>query len=388
MFHPVPTGIESCIWQHAKFEITLAEFSPTRARIRLALEGDEYRPSELGAEFVMKELSMQESLLTTAGIANYYVWLGIYTMLREQMEETDDWRAFLRMYDTANAILGAPDMRAGAISAVTGHEVATNMNYGCCFNIDLSGMAIVHELKGHIRLDESYPDAIPITALPCYVSGSLALGTVVDEAEYCRHLSSVQEYTGATEMPRTHEREQALMLANMYRLFGHDVEATDVTNRTVETPYAAAHSCVIEAYSVYKDHATVYNRIISDNEERDGRHHVLPYIQNVLRGGRTTMTIDRPTIKFTAYQERTKALTTRPMFTRKSKGRTLHIRSNLATRPTTLMGKVPTPRPPQDFTDTDTVAPALPPEGKKGKVIVDIPELGVGASGADLITQT
>jgi len=177
------------------------------------------------------------------------------------------------------------------------------------------------------------------------------------------------------------------MIANAYRLFGHDVELTHGVTRDVKYTYAAAHSCVVESYAVYQDHDRNNYWTPTDNEEREGRHYPVPPLMDVMREGHITLMILRPTIKFADYMSHKSELRPKVVFVKPSSGRTFNVRSTLAKRPVTLLGNSHLRTEVADFQKHELDPPPMRPEGTRTATLADIMPLEHGADNVVLITN-
>jgi hypothetical protein len=94
-----------------------------------------------------------------------------------------------------------------------------------------------------------------------------------------------------------------LQLTNMYRLFGHDTELTDILTGEVITPFADVKSCVIEPGSLQWRPTTHYNFRPSFTFKRNGRSYVLPPLNEEKTQPDFSLGITPPKISLCCYKQ-------------------------------------------------------------------------------------
>jgi len=302
--HPMWSSIEACIYQNVTLQITLPAFSPTRARIHTALEGEPFVPEAGPVEFIVEQGRMPKQFLQFSAVANYYMWYGHYAMYHNAARGRRDWKNVFGSIDHDLDILRSPVARAASISAITGQEFTTFMNEGCNVTLNFedlydSGWKVTGEEKDH-----AIHSPVEISAIPAPVSGSLILGAVAGEYEVLRHLRGLQTVPVSQFRGQMVPNEHVLSLANVYRLFGHDTTFTRIDTMQEVKPWATAHECIVEPSSVPFEHEYDVPIALRDSEERPGRHYLLPSLGSLPGSDDLVITIRRPFIDLCEYGTR------------------------------------------------------------------------------------
>jgi len=213
------------------------------------------------------------------------------------------------------ATMWSPLAKAAAVSAITGHEYATCMNYSASARIEHAAIADVEyltdiEIYGQVDTHSDIiigEDAhIAITTIHPPVSGALILGTVAGELSAIAHLKSVQRISAITEHRPVFTHEQAIILANVYRLLEHDVTFEDMFRHSIITPYANSRDRVIVPSSVQTTPGMPSHYALLDCERRDGRTHTIPDAFNIVRTGNTDVHISRPSLRIHEWKTKVK----------------------------------------------------------------------------------
>jgi hypothetical protein len=302
VYQPMPPTMESTVWQRAVINITLAEFSPTRARVITALEGEAYRSNALADDYLIDEAMAPEHLLTAAALGNYYMWYGIYAMLVEYGLGNEDWRTAAGSTDGDLRVLYTAIARASAVAYLTGKEIPTCMSRGASMTIDFSQVIAATRLLGEHSIDGGEPRVVQIDSLYAPVSGALLLGTVVGSLAATQHLTSIQQVVA--KPLGTHEPADMLKAATVYRLFGHDVTMVDQATHEQFVPYANVHECIIEPASTHYMSRTRASVYISDSRNREGRNIPLLPAATTLQQGGLAIEYKRPNLSLVEWQQR------------------------------------------------------------------------------------
>jgi hypothetical protein len=215
-------------------------------------------------------------------------------MVENASREFDDWRMALISHTDEMAVLRSPYARAAAVSTITGKEFPTMFGDAIGLQYDLSEMYTQKRVYFSRVLEAGYPESVPIDWLPPYVSGALVLGAVAGELPGIQHLKSIQvvdlDPLGFVPL------DDAIKLANMYRLFGHDSKMTDPRTGEVRAFYAGSHECIVDPTVGFKNNYNNDNVIFSESIERAGRHYVLPSARSIRTVGKVVMYVQPPYI--------------------------------------------------------------------------------------------
>jgi hypothetical protein len=301
---PCWSSLEACQWQASQLVLVLGQFSPTRARIRANLTGEYYNPDASAKEFMFHEVTAKTHFLVASAMTNYYMWYGAYSLLHNEARSRTDWRSAMTTSSGQIGVLMSPMMRAATVSTVTGREYTSAMSYGCGVYLDTSEMADVKSLGPIDSPDGSVPRIVQIDALYAPVSGCLMLGTYAGDLDSLEHLKSIQNMPTGDAATTPFSVEELTVLANTYRLYGHDVVFRNLMTGEDVLPWASSRECIIEPASIgFK--ATIPGLIFPVlNVPREGRTHVVPGIMNMLRSPGSVLTIARPTISVNRWQHR------------------------------------------------------------------------------------
>jgi hypothetical protein len=301
---PKWSSLEANQWQACELVAVFSDFLPTRARVHLNLEGDPYCPFIAANEFIVSESPNQPQYLVASALTNYYMWYGLYAVLHDAARSRDDWRTVFSSVADELQALQTPIMRAAVISAITGREYSSCMNYGCCMYVDTATMADVRELGPVHSPDGSVPSMVKVNALYAPVSGALIIGTLAGDLSVVQHLKAVQTMGAADVATHVFGFEQALVLSSTYRLFGHDIVLEDGYTGVPIQPWANSRECVIEASSIEFDPNTSCKLHVRSSMAREGRSHLLPNVRSLLANGSATLVIQRPTLTMHQWQKR------------------------------------------------------------------------------------
>jgi hypothetical protein len=364
-YQPNWSSMEACQWQQAQLVLAIAKFQPTRARIRTNLEGDPYKPFAGADEYLLTEARDADKFLVTSALASYYMWLGTYTIVANEALSRGAWRTAFTSNGGPLHILRTPAMRPAAISSVIGREYASCMNYSCSMHVDVSRVGDVHELRDCESPDNSLPKTIPINGIFAPVSGSLCLGTISGEFEFLQHLKALQEIPGSEPGEEILSPVVVTQIANMYRLFGHDTVWVDNNSGEQVYPWATSRECVIEPASVDTCLGPRKALLAWSSHLREGRNHLLPNVNTLLRSGGAQILIQAPTLRLTEYGSRTKEL--RPVARNRRPPVQLKflVKAPLVYDPVTYRARPLNLASTQNFHRVMSEVPAVKPEGPR-----------------------
>nr|WGM49128.1 coat protein [Umbelopsis gibberispora virus 1] len=331
-FQPLPSYHESKVWEKCQINVTLAKFTPTRARVPGNLDGEQYLNSTDAKEFSLTDGSNPKGYLLHGAVANYLTWLGLGALVDNFASGLSDWRlAYLAASDEMSVVRSV-NARAAIISFLLDKEVVTYMDGNVNVSYDTTAMAdatqivfdIVHDDTPRVKqLDGPYP----------YVSGSLVLGAVSTTLPALQHLVS-----HGTIMPSAYNDytpQEAITMTNVYRLFGHDVQPYHVKTGEEYPTFATAHECVI-CPSAILNNARDFDRLaLTESTARAGRTHFLPHSSSIRHRNTFTFTFTTPVLSLNRFGRRT--LPCRPSirvasrrqeirFTVKSSGTLQHVK--------------------------------------------------------------
>jgi hypothetical protein len=244
-------------------------------------------------------------------------------------------------------------------------------------HIDVGLLGSITRLGPCESPDGTVPEIVPVSGIYAPVSGSLILGTVAGELECLQHLKAVQHISGADPVGDHFDCVRATILANTYRLFGHDTIWYDDISGEEVYPWATAKECIVEPASLDTGLSRRKALMIRSSVLREGRNHVLPNVLTMLRAGGADVVIQSPTIKMTHYGSRTKEL--RPSASRLKAAKEVKflVKAPLVFDPVTFEARPITVAPAQSFQRAMHEVPALKPEGQRAAApttdVVDIP---------------
>nr|UXL82808.1 coat protein [Conidiobolus adiaeretus totivirus 2] len=294
---PQWTSLEACHWQDAQMVVVIPSFCPTRARIRMNLEGLPYMPNVDTMTFLSDEASPPSKYITASAIANYYMWYGAYTLLHNQARSRDDWRSVFDSNVDELGVLTTSVMRSGCISAITGKEYATNFDDNCAMYIDFTPMFDRTHLGPLKRLDNTFDEYFEITSMFAPVSGALVLGTLVGLYDSTCHLAGFKMFTGRGALGTIYTMEESLFLANLYRMFGHEAIFRDLVSKTEFVAWAPVHDCIVDPSVIEFSALQPRSLMLVDTQRREGRSDSLLPPAALLDGKPFTVTVVKPTIR-------------------------------------------------------------------------------------------
>lgn len=303
-YQPQWSSLEACVWQKAQIVVVLAEFSPTRARIRGSLEGEPFIPSAMSQEFSLREGKAPNTYLMSSALMNYYMWYGYYTLIHNEAASRVEWATAFTSVARDLHVLKTPLGRAAAVSAISGKEVDTCMSHGCGMYIDTSLMSKAKTIGPVTALDESVSELTQIDAIYAPVSGCLGLGTMTSEYETTLHLTGMSSLPNGGSRGAMMEPKEVLQVATVYRLFGYDCDVTNSHTGEYAKPWAPARDCIIEGASICGLEGSRKHFDVEYAERRRGRSNVIPQPLELLEGSAAIVQIQRPAIRMSDYGER------------------------------------------------------------------------------------
>jgi hypothetical protein len=300
LFQPQPSSMEACWWYKSAIHITLGEFSPVRARVATALEGEPFVQSALADEFMFNEATSPDCLLIASAMGNYYMWYGLYALLTEYASDADEWQWVLTSVQGDLAAMNGPSMRASAISLLTGREVPSCMSAGAFMTIDYARLAEATTLPSQVSIDGAEAVDVIIEHLPAPVSGALLLGTITSQYDATTHLSGLRQLHFKDR--KFLNKQDMLALITVYRLLGHDVTLYDVATKQHLKAWANVRECIVEPNSMGYWRQDASAIVASYSEPRDGRHYPAPAIEDILQRDNCAIMYSRPTLMVVQWQ--------------------------------------------------------------------------------------
>nr|WGM49138.1 coat protein [Umbelopsis dimorpha virus 1b] len=363
-FQPMPPTLEACQWQESILTVTLADFSPTRARVRVNLLGEPYKIDALAEEFLVSETQSPTQFLGASAICNYYMWYGLYTILQN---ESMDMTCWTNVYTSVSGILQnlySPVMRAMCISVATGKEYATCMNSNCAMYIDMSPLEDSRTIQGIRDLDGSVGNTVEINYIPAPVSGAIVLGTFTDAYDTTAHLASMYKLPSTNDPYMRFETDDILRIATVYRLFGYDTTIVDTISDETQTLWAANRECLPEPSKLLFERRRRRDWLIADITAREGRKEIIDSPQTLLSGIQSTVSIQQPTISYTAWRHRVKTLRPQALLGPRHKKKEIKFKVNAPVQmvETTLMARPISEKKKQGFISAPTQGPPVMPE--------------------------
>ncbi|AZT88646.1 capsid protein [Hortaea werneckii totivirus 1] len=302
---PMGSYQESQMWNGTVMKLHMAAFSPTRARFKNTLEGDAYVESTAPYDFVIAESPSPKDFLVYASMMNYASWMGLYIALDDYSRVLDDWRnAFVASNDNTRVLM-TPFGKAAMASIVLGKEVPTMANRSCWISTNLSRVGEVRVVESSKVIQAGHRARFDTTKLHPYVSGSLFLGSVVKDFPQYRHLSASNNVYVNDNL--TLEQEEALVLANAYRMAGHEIVALDPVSRREFQSYANVRECVVDPTPYLNLTIDTSPIILTDSQMREGRSYPLPHVKTLL-DSTVEVAINRPTIGASEYRRAARVL--------------------------------------------------------------------------------
>jgi len=360
--HPEYATMESTAWHAAPLRLMLPCFSPTRAKISLALEGEAYVPSAGPHDFMINDAKAPAQCVLAAAMTNYYMYVGLYALLENQAASVSDWHYVTQLHSTDTEILNSPYAKAAAVSVITGREYTTLMTDGCHAYVDVKPMAEVNTIHVYNSPDNSVLPEVRLRYIPSIVSGALINGSVVGTYESCSHLTAVQQLHPRDAFMDDTAYKSVLQISNVYREFGHDTTWELLPARDEVTPYGPVHSCVIDPYSLGRITDRPYCAVDARSFERAGRHSTLPPIQTLFDEPVLTVRKLKPTITVTTPGARHTPVPPVKFYRRKPITAEFKIRTG-ATSNRVLLNALRQKEPRQGFHDAkQEIAPSYPLE--------------------------
>lgn len=307
-YQPKWPTLEACVWQSAQLVLNLPMFSPTRARIRGTIEGEQYAPSSLPYEFMMSEGTIPKTYTVKCAIMNYAVWLGYYALIDNEARSRSNWRTAFNSKTDYLAALSSPAARACAASVIFGHEVVTNATHGCGVYINTDPMASVTMLAPIEALEDSQGQVQNIDSIFAPVTGCLLIGAVSGDFIATSHLRPMYSIPAGLEPRQTISGEKATQIASLYRLFGHEVDIENVATRRELTPWSNWRECVVEPSSSGFGIGECDMYRVMRNRPREGRNRPIASVHELLNGKGATVNFQKPQIQMSEWQKRTIAV--------------------------------------------------------------------------------
>jgi hypothetical protein len=258
------------------------------------------------------------------------------------------------------------------------------MNYGCSIFYDVSALRDIKDIPvAYSNVAMQYREAIPVNAIFSPVSGSLLLGTFSGDLEALQHLKSVVDIDTHGSIGEIYDNVSVLKLANMYRLFGHNMSVRDSLSANITTPWGRAQECIIEPASIEFDPNTPHRWLLHDSNPRPGRNLPLPNIVVLADFDQVAYVIRKPNIRVCEWASRTREVIYTVSSRKKAVPVTFRVLAPLVSQKLRFQAKVPErPKPVPSFREAQaTVTPHKP------EVTVVQQSVGTAASFADMTSQ-
>jgi hypothetical protein len=356
---PMPSYQESNHWQYMLHKVTLAKFSPTRARIRSNLDGEPYVQDTQALEFMEKEAPHPKNFLLISAIVNYYSWVGLHALVDNYSRGLTDWSNVFQCTDEELSLLTTPMARAACVSAVTGKEFVTCANKAAHLVYDIYPMAEHLRVTFDEVLEDGYHSFVDLEGPHPYVSGSLVLGTVSGDMATTSHLKALQKFS--VDKYGTTSVEGALTAMTAYRLFGHQLQVVHERSGEQYPVYANSRECVVAPTSLL-DRTRDYDMLaLTDATVRVGRNDNLPHPTTLRGHSDITLTISQPVLQAVSWQRRQQPLSVAMHLPGRRRSVTFKIRAGTAFQQVVMRAKAERATVPQGFQQRGNVtAPELP----------------------------
>nr|WAK73606.1 capsid protein [Phytophthora palustris toti-like virus 3-1] len=296
LVQPVWSNVESHVWEKTILEVRLGAFNPTRAMIRLNLDGLPYTPYAAAHEVYEDNVNNINMTILQAGVANYLRLLGTYATYDYNKPDLPDKRSFFLETDSDTTMFESPESRAAAISVITGQEVVTCMTQGAHSLLNLEELQYVTEVTfGPNGVGRHYIDKIcsPVT-------GALVLGMCNSEIPAVAHLAGHHVIEGAQALSGI-ENDKALAFAQGMRILGCDMEYRSNYTRGLFRTWTPVKEWVL-LHGYWSDWK--FARVVSQLDEiveRPNSHGPHPEINDLVAGKSVTITYTAPALSPVKY---------------------------------------------------------------------------------------
>nr|QIP68062.1 coat protein [Erysiphales associated totivirus 10] len=362
-YHPMPSFHESMWWNNLDFCVRLAPFTPTRARIPNFADGEMAMEDVSIYEFFKTEAADLETFLLNSAVVNYAVWLGLYAVLENSSNGIDDWNCALRATDESTSLMQGADTRAQLSSIVFDREVISLASRNCYLDFDTEVMSDENRCFSALKsLDGSTPCEMEVTRPVPYVSGALLMGTINLEMECFRHLRAQQQIK--TTRSGLYSRDHLLQIANVYRLFGHEIRALTAVGRRPLTLWANRRELVLPYFDLASKLDDDDKLLLKHSVRRPGRADPILNAHFLQGEELLSVSISRPVLKITDYgtrHERASVLTRRQERVVKFNPKVRNVNSSTKR---VIRGKSRKSYPEQDFREAPLDPRAATPVGR------------------------
>jgi hypothetical protein len=182
-----------------------------------------------------------------------------------------------------------------------------------------------------------------------YTAGEAVLGTVADDSELLPHLSGVYSFTLGKSTSAGETHEELKKAVSTYRLFGWDTRLSLVGTKISWTPWAAAHSCVVEEQSIIKEEDDDLAVKILRATPRNGRHADFFEVPTLRAMGTVLVSITQPVISFKISEQRMREADVAKVKTVRSKMPKMMVSPQSIITTHTLLPVIKSKREEQDF---------------------------------------
>nr|QIP68085.1 coat protein [Erysiphales associated totivirus 22] len=302
-YQPMPSFHESMWWNNLDLRVHLAPFAPTRARIPNFADGEMAMEDVTIYEFFKTDGADLDTFLLNSAIINYSVWMGLYAIVENAANGVDDWNVVLRGGDENTSLMQGADVRAQLSSIILGKEVTSFSSRNCYLDFDTEVMSDENVCFSALEsIDGSTKTEMEIDRPVPYVSGSLLLGVMNVQMEAFEHLQAQQ--TVNIRQSGRYGRQDLLKLANIYRLFGHEVQVKSQHTRQPVNLWANRRELVLPYFNLASQYDDDALFLISGSTRRRGRAD--PILNAVFLESESSVQLSlvKPVLKITVYGSR------------------------------------------------------------------------------------
>jgi hypothetical protein len=229
------------------------------------------------------------------------MWYGVYALIDNECRQMLDWRAMIGTRTGALSVLSSMEMRAAAVSVLFNKEYITMVNSNAYVTLSMGSIWETTRVDFDEVIEAGYPDSVIIKDVQPYVSGALLFGTVVCDAETTEILrpNNVVE----TDELGTYDWRSAMILANIYRVYGHDATVIGTISERETRTYASVRECVINTAQIPLMMAKK-DRYYLETVKRPGRSCHLPTLMRDRINLKLAYAVTMPVLVFEAAHGR------------------------------------------------------------------------------------
>jgi hypothetical protein len=307
--------VEATVWRFAHSQIHLPAFSPTRARISIALQGEPFTPHAETEEFLSDVRLAPSNLILHSALTNYMMYMGAYALLEGAAHSYGSWDYAFGGHTTNTAVLSTPSSRPACVSAILQKQFTTVTNLACFYRPEYENLVGRKTVTVDVVKDDTVNYRMEVKEVPPHVTGALALGRITDLFDSTSHLAPTQVIKKVDLQDHRTSYRCAVQLANIYRLFGHDMVFTEYKSGDTIRPFALARSCTITpiGFGRDRDECITYSEVQS--VRREGRSFTMPHVDTLGSEDEVRVFIQTPHYSTVEYGNRRNRLM--PVVTRR-----------------------------------------------------------------------